>query len=97
MSAPAFDLAHGQIWYADGNDGFYAVKLALGATASGSPAGTTEAASAVDATTGEAPASVGLPNTSTTGVTQSAIASTMLVPVLVFALELKRRRKTHVA
>jgi hypothetical protein len=27
MSAPAFDPAHGQIWYSDGNEGFFAVGL----------------------------------------------------------------------
>src|SRR5437764_805558 len=30
MSQPAFDVAHGQIWYADGNSGFYAVKITHG-------------------------------------------------------------------
>jgi hypothetical protein len=30
MSAPAFDPAHGQIWYSDGNHGFYAVHLTNG-------------------------------------------------------------------
>ena len=30
MSAPAFDVAHGQIWYSDGNDGFYAVQVTNG-------------------------------------------------------------------
>jgi hypothetical protein len=27
LSAPAFDPAHGQIWYSDGNEGFFAVGL----------------------------------------------------------------------
>jgi len=27
MSKPTFDLAHDQVWYSDGNSGFYAVKL----------------------------------------------------------------------
>ena len=27
MSAPAFDPAHGQIWYSDGNEGFFVVQL----------------------------------------------------------------------
>jgi hypothetical protein len=27
MSAPTFDVAHHQVWYADGDSGFYAVKL----------------------------------------------------------------------
>jgi hypothetical protein len=27
MSAPAFDSARGEIWYADGNSGFYVVRL----------------------------------------------------------------------
>jgi hypothetical protein len=31
MSAPSFDLAHHQVWYADGDSGFYAVKLTNGA------------------------------------------------------------------
>ena len=31
MSAPSFDLAHQQVWYADGDSGFYAVKLTNGA------------------------------------------------------------------
>ena len=31
MSAPTFDLAHQQVWYADGDSGFYAVKLTNGA------------------------------------------------------------------
>jgi len=30
MSAPSFDLAHHQVWYADGDSGFYAVKLTNG-------------------------------------------------------------------
>jgi hypothetical protein len=30
MSAPAFDPQHGQIWYADGNEGFYAVQVTNG-------------------------------------------------------------------
>lgn len=30
MSAPAWDIARGQIWYSDGNSGFYAVKLTNG-------------------------------------------------------------------
>ena len=30
MSAPGFDPQHGQIWYADGNDGFYAVRVTNG-------------------------------------------------------------------
>ncbi|HZT64887.1 MAG TPA: hypothetical protein VFA11_03775 [Acidimicrobiales bacterium] len=30
MSAPAFDPAHSQIWYSDGNDGFYAVRVVNG-------------------------------------------------------------------
>jgi hypothetical protein len=30
MSAPAFDPQHGQIWYADGNQGFYAVQVTNG-------------------------------------------------------------------
>jgi hypothetical protein len=31
MSAPSFDIAHHQVWYADGDSGFYAVKLTNGA------------------------------------------------------------------
>ena len=31
MSAPTFDLAHQQVWYADGDSGFYVVKLTNGA------------------------------------------------------------------
>jgi hypothetical protein len=31
MSAPTFDLRHHQVWYADGDSGFYAVKLTNGA------------------------------------------------------------------
>ena len=31
MSAPSFDLPHHQVWYADGDSGFYAVKLTNGA------------------------------------------------------------------
>jgi hypothetical protein len=31
MSAPAFDSQRGQIWYSDGNDGFYAVRVTNGA------------------------------------------------------------------
>jgi len=31
MSAPSFDLAHHEIWYADGDSGFYVVKLTNGA------------------------------------------------------------------
>ncbi|MCA1710246.1 MAG: hypothetical protein LC789_00850 [Actinobacteria bacterium] len=31
MSAPSFDLPHQQVWYADGDSGFYAVKLTNGA------------------------------------------------------------------
>lgn len=31
MSAPSFDVAHHQVWYADGDSGFYAVKLTNGA------------------------------------------------------------------
>jgi hypothetical protein len=31
MSAPSFDLSHHQVWYADGDSGFYAVKLTNGA------------------------------------------------------------------
>ena len=31
MSAPTFDLSHHQVWYADGDSGFYAVKLTNGA------------------------------------------------------------------
>jgi hypothetical protein len=31
MSAPSFDLAHHQVWYADGDSGFYSVKLTNGA------------------------------------------------------------------
>jgi hypothetical protein len=27
MSAPAFDPGQGQIWYSDGNEGFFAVRL----------------------------------------------------------------------
>jgi hypothetical protein len=27
MSAPAFDTGTGQIWYTDGNDGFYALQV----------------------------------------------------------------------
>jgi hypothetical protein len=30
MSAPSFDLAHHQVWYADGDSGFYAVQLTNG-------------------------------------------------------------------
>jgi hypothetical protein len=30
MSAPTFDLAHHQVWYADGDSGFYAVRLTNG-------------------------------------------------------------------
>jgi hypothetical protein len=30
MSAPAFDVARGQIWYTDANSGFYAVQVAKG-------------------------------------------------------------------
>ena len=30
MSAPTFDLAHHQVWYADGDSGFYVVKLTNG-------------------------------------------------------------------
>jgi len=30
MSAPTFDLAHHQVWYADGDSGFYSVKLTNG-------------------------------------------------------------------
>jgi hypothetical protein len=30
MSSPAFDARHGQIWYSDGNTGFYALKVAKG-------------------------------------------------------------------
>ena len=30
MSAPSFDLAHHEVWYADGDSGFYAVKLTNG-------------------------------------------------------------------
>jgi hypothetical protein len=30
MSKPAWDLAHHEIWYADGDSGFYAVKLTNG-------------------------------------------------------------------
>jgi hypothetical protein len=30
MSAPAFDPQHGQIWYSDGNQGFFAVQLTNG-------------------------------------------------------------------
>src|SRR5205085_11468527 len=30
MAQPAFDVAHGEIWYADGNSGFYAVKITHG-------------------------------------------------------------------
>lgn len=31
MSAPSFDVAHHEVWYADGDSGFYAVKLTNGA------------------------------------------------------------------
>jgi hypothetical protein len=31
MSAPSFDIAHHEVWYADGDSGFYAVKLTNGA------------------------------------------------------------------
>ncbi|MCW2571873.1 MAG: hypothetical protein JWO88_1931, partial [Frankiales bacterium] len=31
MSAPTFDIAHQQVWYADGDSGFYAVHLTNGA------------------------------------------------------------------
>jgi hypothetical protein len=31
MSAPSFDLAHHQVWYADGDSGFYAVRITNGA------------------------------------------------------------------
>ena len=31
MSAPAFDSQRGQIWYSDGNDGFYVVRVTNGA------------------------------------------------------------------
>ena len=31
MSAPSFDIAHHQVWYADGDSGFYAVQLTNGA------------------------------------------------------------------
>ncbi len=31
MSAPSFDLAHKQVWFSDGDSGFYAVKLTNGA------------------------------------------------------------------
>jgi hypothetical protein len=31
MSAPSFDIAHHQVWFADGDSGFYAVKLTNGA------------------------------------------------------------------
>jgi hypothetical protein len=30
MSAPAFDIKHGEIWYSDGNTGFYALKVFKG-------------------------------------------------------------------
>ena len=33
MSAPAFDPVHGQIWYTDGNEGFFAVRLTPSALA----------------------------------------------------------------
>ena len=33
MSAPAFDPVHGQIWYTDGNEGFFAVQLTRSALA----------------------------------------------------------------
>ena len=33
MSAPAFDPVHGQIWYSDGNEGFFAVQLTRSALA----------------------------------------------------------------
>ncbi|HEX5268286.1 MAG TPA: hypothetical protein VFW24_16080 [Acidimicrobiales bacterium] len=33
MSAPAFDPVHGQIWYTDGNEGFFAVHLTRSALA----------------------------------------------------------------
>jgi len=33
MSAPAFDPVHGQIWYTDGNEGFFAVALTKSALA----------------------------------------------------------------
>ena len=35
MSAPTFDLAHQQVWYADGDSGFYVVKLTCGASVVG--------------------------------------------------------------
>lgn len=31
MSAPSFDMTHHEVWYADGDSGFYAVKLTNGA------------------------------------------------------------------
>jgi hypothetical protein len=31
MSAPSFDIARQEIWYADGDSGFYVVKLTNGA------------------------------------------------------------------
>jgi hypothetical protein len=30
MSAPAWDVLHGQVWYSDSNSGFYAVQLTNG-------------------------------------------------------------------
>ena len=31
MSQPSFDLAHHEVWFADGDSGFYSVKLTNGA------------------------------------------------------------------
>jgi hypothetical protein len=30
MSQPAWDIPHRQVWYSDGNSGFYAVRLTNG-------------------------------------------------------------------
>ena len=41
MSQPSFDVANQTVWYADGNTGFYAVRLANGAWPAGLTAGAT--------------------------------------------------------
>jgi hypothetical protein len=64
MSAPAFVPERGEVWYADGNSGFYALRLTNGvwpfkAQAAGPPAVQAQAQAAPDTGAGDLPATGG--------------------------------------
>ena len=92
MSAPAWDVTHGQVWYSDSNSGFYAVQLTNGLTKLLNP-GAATSTPAKGSPSGASPVAPGTAHSGALAATGLPAPMAALALLLLVASGTTRRRR----